>query len=311
MTQDGVFVGVDVSKDALDVAVWPGGERWRVDNDREGRAALVKRLRRLKPTVVAFEATGGLERPLAAALGRGGLEAARLNPLRVRQFGRALGLLAKNDRIDAALIARFTAVHPPRRHTPDPVRERLAELVVARRQLDDEQVRLDNQASHAAHDLVRRLARRRLRAIAAQLVLLDKAIQQAVAADPDLARDEALMRSVPGVGPVLAATLLGLMPELGRLTGRQAASLTGVAPFDCDSGRMQGRRAIFGGRKPVRRVLYMAALVASQHNPVLKAFYKRLTNAGKPKKLALTALMRKLVTTLNAMLKTQAPWRTA
>ena len=312
MTQTAVVVGVDVSKDGLDVALASAGEVQHFANDARGRAQLMKWLKRVGAGLVAYEASGGYERPLALALDRAGLTGARLNPHRVRQFACAAGLLAKSDAIDARAIARFAAVLPPRPTPPeDPGRDRLAALAAARRRLVEDKVRLANQMELVTEPLLRRLAQARLKRIAADIVLLDKTMAQAVAQDPGLARDDALMRSVPGVGPVAAHGLLAFMPELGRINAKQAASLAGLAPFDHDSGRMRGRRTIAGGRAPVRQALYMAALVASRRNSVLKAVYERLLAKGKPKKLALTALMRKLLTTLNAMLAKQTPWRTA
>jgi transposase len=310
MTQDALVVGVDVGKDFLDVAFGPSGETWRVANDAEGRAALVRRLARLKLAVVAFEASGGYERPLLSALCRVGLPAARLNSFRVRKFGEALGIMAKNDRIDAGLIARFAATLPPRQTTtPDPAHEQLRELALVRRQLVDDRSRLQNQEEQTQNEMLQRFCRRRQATLAAQIVLIDKAIAQMIAEDADLARKDARLRSVPGIGPTVAATLLALMPELGQITGKQVASLVGVAPFDHESGRYKGKRVIAGGRTPVRRALYMAALVAARHNPVLRQAYERLIKAGKPKKLALTALMRRLITILNAMLRNGEDWR--
>jgi transposase len=311
MPQESVFVGIDVAKDHLDVAVIPSGEAFRIGNDRDGRAELVRRLRRLRPDAIGLEASGGYERAVLKALLKADLPARRLNPFRVRQFAQALGVLAKNDRIDANLIARFVATLPTRQALRDEAAEAMAELVTARRQLTEELVRADNQAEHAQAAIVRRLARRRAQRLADDIRALDKAMTKLVAANPDLARKEAIIRSVPGVGPVLAHTLLGLLPELGALTNRQIASLVGVAPFDCDSGRFRGQRHIYGGRQAVRDVVYMAALAGGRHNPVLRAVRERLLAAGKKPKVVLVALMRKLITTLNAMLRDGRTWAPA
>ena len=311
MAQESVFVGIDVSKARLDVAVLPAGEAFQVGNDRDGRAELVRRLRGLKPTGIGLEASGGYEREAIKALSKADLPVRRLNPLRVRQFAQACGLLAKTDRIDALLIARFIATLPTRQAERNEAVERLAELVTARRQICDEIVRASNQAEHATQPLLRRLARRRIDRLKDDLLLLDKALHDAVQASPDLAHKDQLLRSVPGVGPVFSHTLLALMPELGALTNRQAAALVGVAPYAFDSGVMRGQRHIFGGRKAVRDVAYMAALAGAAHNPVLKAFRQRLIAAGKKPKVALVALMRKLITILNAILREDQPWRTA
>ena len=311
MAQDGVFVGIDVSKASLDVAVFPAGESFQVGNDREGRAELVRRLLKLKPEAIGLEASGGYEREVIKALSKAELPVRRLNPLRVRQFAHACGLLAKTDRIDALIIARFVATLPTRQAERNEAAERLAELVTARRQLCEEITRASNQAEHAGQPLLRRIARRRIDRLKDDLLTLDKAIEAAVRADPELARKDQLLRSVPGVGPVFSHTLLALMPELGKLANRQAAALVGVAPYAFDSGVLRGQRHIFGGRRPVRDVAYMAALAGAIHNPVLKAFRQRLLTAGKRPKVALVALMRKLVTILNAILRDGQPWQAA
>lgn len=309
MAQEGVFVGIDVSKATLDVAVFPTGESFQVGNDREGRAELVRRLRKLRPEAIGLEASGGYEREAIKALSKAELPVRRLNPLRVRQYARSMGLLAKTDRIDAEVIARVLANLPPRPAERDEAAERLAELVTARRQICEEIARASNQAEHAAQPLLQRMSRRRITRLQADLLLLDKAIADAVKADPELARKDQLLRSVPGVGSVFSHTLLALMPELGKLTNRQAASLVGVAPYAFDSGVLRGQRHIFGGRQAVRDVAYMAALAGAMHNPVLKAFRQRLLDAGKRPKVAIVALMRKLITILNAILRDGRPWQ--
>ena len=312
MAQGEVFVGVDVSKDWLDVAVWPAGQTARVANDRAGRGELTRRLKRLGDLqAVGFEASGGYERGLLKALLDAGLPARRLNPVRVRRFAEACGLLAKNDRIDAAVIARFCATLPGRLAERNAAADALAELVTARRQLCEEMTRAANQGQHAGQPLLKRLAGRRASRLAQDIRTLDAAIAKAVAADPDLAAKDALIRSVPCAGPVLSHTLLGLMPELGSLSNRAAAALLGVAPFDRDSGTFKGQRRIAGGRQPVRDVAYMAALVGARCNPTLAAFKKRLQDAGKRPKVILVALMRKLITILNAIIRDNRPWQNA
>jgi transposase len=311
MTQDGVFVGIDVSKATLDVAVWPTGESFQVGNDQEGWAELVRRLRKLRPEAVGLEASGGYEREAIRALSKAELPVRRLNPLRVRQFAQSIGLLAKTDRIDALAIARFVATVPTRVEQPDAAVEALAELVTARRQICEELVRASNQAEHASQPLLRRIGRRRIERLQQDLLDLDKAIKDAVQADPELARKDQLLRSVPGVGPVFSHTLLALLPELGALTNRQVAALVGVAPFARDSGTFRGERHICGGRQAVRDIAYMAALAGGRHNPVLAAFRKRLLAAGKKPKVALVAMIRKLVTILNAILREGQPWQPA
>ena len=303
-----VFVGIDVSKARLDVCLWPSGEWCEFANDAKGIRALVRHLARLGTAAIGLEASGGYEREALAALCCAGLPAHRLNALRVRRFAQGCGIMAKNDRIDAAVIARFVSCVPQREAVHDPAAARLTELVTARRQLVEELTRCTNQAARSVHGVLRRIAARRIARLKADILLIDQAMAEAVAADEQMAHKNRLLRSVPGVGPVVAHTLLALMPELGSLTRRQAASLMGVAPFDCESGTFRGQRRIIGGRKPLRDATYMAALVAGQHNPVMKAFKKRLAEAGKPPKVILVAIMRKLVSTLNAMIKNNQPW---
>lgn len=311
MAQEKVFVGIDVSKERLDVAIWPIGEALEVRNDRDGLRELIRQLRRLPAEAIALEASGGYERRPLRALLDAGLPARLVNPLRVRQFAKACGILAKNDRLDAVAIARFVAAVPQRPVQRSRTTEALAELVTARHQLTDELTRAKNQAQHSGQPVIARLAKRRIERLKADLLLLDKTIATAVAADAELARKNELMRSVPGVGPVFAHSLLALMPELGSLTNRQAASLLGVAPFDFDSGAFKGQRHIFGGRRDLRDIAYMAAMVATSSNPIFKTFSDRLRAAGKKPKVAIVAVMRKLITTLNAMLRDNLPWRYA
>lgn len=308
MTQDGVFAGIDVSKQWLDLCLWPGGEWSRFANDRKGCAALVRYLAHRGPVAVALEASGGYERTTMAVLREAGLTVHRLNALRVRRFAQGLGIMAKNDRIDAAVIARYLACVPQREPVHDPAAAALAELVTARRQLTEELTRCANQAEHTVQSVLKRLALRRAARLKADILMLDKAIAEAVATNAGMAHKNRLLRSVPGVGPVMAHSLLALMPELGSLTGRQAAALVGVAPFDCESGTLKGQRRILGGRKPLRDAAYMAALVAGRHNPAMETFKQRLATAGKKPKVILVAIMRKLIVTLNAMIRDNQPW---
>jgi transposase len=311
MAQEDAFVGIDISKARLDVAVLPSGEAFEVANDEVGRRELVRRLRPLGAAAIGLEASGGYERAVLRELVEAGLAARLVNPLRVRQFARACGTMAKNDRLDALAIARFVQLIPQRKAVRSRAVDALAELVTARRQVTDEITRLKSQAGHATQALLKRLAKARAGHLERDRAILDKAIAAAVAADPDLAAKNRLLRSVPGVGPVYAAALLAFMPELGNLTSKQAAALLGVAPFDCDSGGYKGQRRICGGRRNLRDIAYMAALVAGTHNPVFKVAKDKLITAGKPPKVALVALMRKMIVTLNAILKTNLPWANA
>lgn len=308
MTQQGVFAGIDVSKARLDLCLWPAGEWLEFANNRKGCHALARHLARLGPVSVGLEASGGYEREAMAALRDAALPVHRLNALRVRRFAQGCGIMAKNDRIDASVIARFLSCVPQREDSHDPAAAALAELVSARRQLTEELTRCANQAAQVVHSALKRLAARRSARLKADILLLDKTIADMVAADERMAAKSRLLRSVPGVGPVFAHTLIALMPELGSLSRRQAGSLMGVAPFDCESGKFKGQRRILGGRKPLRDAAYMAALVAGQHNPVMTAFKQRLAATGKKPKIILVAIMRKLVVTLNAMIRDNRAW---
>jgi transposase len=300
------FCGIDVSKDRLDAMVLPDEQCSSVPNDAAGWAALVEQLRGCSVTAIGIEASGGYERGPIRAMLKAGLPVRRLNPLRLRRFAQACGIKAKNDQLDAGVIARFVATLPTRPVEIDPAVERLSELVNARHQLSDDLTRARNQLEQATNPLVVRLGRRRLGQLKAQILLLDKQIAATVAANPALARKDRLMRQVVSVGPVFSHTLLAFMPELGRLTRAEAASLLGVAPFDHDSGKLKGQRCIWGGRQNVRNIAFMAALSAATHNPDLKAFHQRLRDGGKKPKVALVAVMRKLITILNAILRDDA-----
>lgn len=308
MTQNGVHVGCDVAKDWIDVAILEDGACFQVSNDKAGWAALRRRLSRRPVSAVGVEATGGYERGLILSLVAGDQPVRRVNPYRLRRFAQAMGLRAKNDRIDARIIARFAATIalPPVVH--DPVVDQLAELVQARQQLTQDLTRLKNQSDHARSRLVKDLAARRITALKDEIKLLDKHIAQSVGGEPALAEKDRLLQSVLGVGPVFSHSLIAFMPELGQISGKQAASLLGVAPFDHDSGKLKGRRCIDGGRQRLRNVAYMAALVAARCNPALRRLYKRLKAKGKKPKVAIVAVMRKLITILNAILRDGKPW---
>jgi transposase len=309
MAQIVATVGIDVSKDRLDVAVHPTDEQFSVTNDAAGWRLLVRRLKPLMARAVGIEASGGYERGAIGALLEAGLPVRSVNPWKLRLFAKAAGVLAKNDRLDAAVIARFVATMPSRAAHRDVAVEHLAELVNARRQLVDALQQTANQAELLRDPGLRRLQARRIRQLERDVAQLDRLVAEAIAASPSLSDRHDLLRSMPGVGPVVAATLLALLPELGSVPNRSIAALVGVAPYDFDSGRMKGRRHIFGGRAAVRRVLFMAAQVAARFNPTLKAFKQRLLDTGKKPKVAIIAAMRKLVVTLNAMVRNNAPWQ--
>lgn len=310
MAQLTPHVGIDVSKDRLDVAFFPAGDDFAVPNDLSGWKELYRRLSGSAVLAVGLEASGGYEHDVIRFLTDKGLSIRLVNPYRVRQFARALGLLAKNDAIDAAVIARFTATVPTRPiRQASPAIVMLAELVTARRQFSGQLVVIENQDRLTRDPVLRRMNQRRIASLNADILALDKRIAEIVAGDAELAQRNALLRSVPGIGPITAATLLALLPELGQISRKKIAALVGLAPYDFDSGTMKGRRAIWGGRAPVRNVLYMAALAASRFNPVLKTFRSHLAALGKQPKVAIVAVMRKLIAILNAILQSGQQWK--
>jgi transposase len=303
-----VFIGIDVSKARLDVAMRPSAEKLSVSNDETGIQAVVQRLNELSPTLIVLEATGGLERSITGALGSAQLPVVVVNPRQVRDFAKATGQLAKTDRIDAEVLARFAeAVRPPLRPLPDELSLELRALIARRRQLIEMMVAERNRLSTASR-AVRKRIEAHLRWLEAELERADKDLDQSIRQSPIWQEHEDLLRSVPSIGPVVSRTLLAELPELGRLNRKQIAALVGIAPFNRDSGTFRGRRGIWGGRATVRAVLYMAALVASRRNAVIRVFYKRLRDAGKAPKVALVACMRKLLTILNAMIKHKTRW---
>ena len=306
---NGSTIGIDVSKLWLDVSVLASGEMFRVGNDAAGWAALVERFKG-KVKAIGLEPSGGYERDLAKALQRAGLPVRMVNPYRLRQYAKALGKLAKNDRIDARLIARFTAELPTREPRHNPLTEQMAELVVARRQNTDDKVRLSNQLEQVRDPVLRRMMVQRLRRIQADLLLLDKRLAEIVASDLALCTRDRLIQSFCGAGPVYSHTMLALVPELGDpdLDRRQLAALVGVAPFDDDSGRRTGKRAIWGGRAAVREVVYMAAMSAARSNPTLKAYRLRLIADGKAPKVAIIAVARRMLGIILALLQTGKEW---
>lgn len=308
---DGCTVGVDVSKATLDVAVWPDGETYQVTHDEAGVGMLVSRLLVLSPERVVVEATGGIEVALLAALAVAGLPAVRVNPSRVRDFARATGRLAKTDQLDAEVLARFGAqLVPEVRALPDEATLLLGALVSRRRQLLEMLVTEEHRrrGPRALPDPVRRQLDEHITWLRGQVGAVDQELRRAVKSSPLWHRQDVLLRSVPGVGPVLSTTLLAGLPELGRLGRREVAALIGVAPMNHDSGTLRGKRRTSGGRSWVRHVLYMATLSAARCNPAVRALYSRLIAAGKPSKVVLVACMRKLLVTINAVVRTQTPW---
>lgn len=309
MEQTPVYVGIDVAKAKLDVAVGLAQPVQTFAYDEAGLEALVGYLRPQTPTLIVLEATAGLERWVAASLAGQGWSVAVVNPRQVRDFARATGRLAKTDRLDAQVLAEFAAkIQPEARPLPDDTTRQLQALVLRRRQLV-EMLTAERHRWQAAHPRVQGRVQQHLDWLRAELKRLEDDLDQALRDSPVWRENDDLLRSVPGVGPVLASTLLAELPELGQLNRREIAAVVGVAPFNDDSATRRGARHVTGGRAPVRTVLYMATLSAVRHNAVLQTFYDRLCQAGKPAKVALVAAMRKFLTILNAILKQRRPWQ--
>ena len=303
-----IFVGIDVSKAQLDVAIRPTGETLSVANDKAGIKALVKRLAKIQPGLVVLESTGGLERQILCAVVSAELPAVRVNPRQVRDFAKATGQLAKTDSIDAAILAHYAqAVRPQLRPLPDAVAMELRALSARRRQLIEMIVMEKNHLATAAKAVAKDITEH-IGGLEQKLQGVDTDIDGLIEQSPIWKEHEDILRSAPAIGPVTSRTLLAELPELGTLDRKQIASLVGLAPFNRDSGTLKGRRSIWGGRASVRCALYMAALVATRCNPVIGGFYKRLKAKGKPFKVALVACMHKLLTILNAMIKHKSRW---
>jgi transposase len=303
------YIGIDIAKAQLDIAERPQTARWQIARTETGIAALVTRLVQSQPALIVLEATGGLEVSVVSALLTAALPVVVVNPRQVRDFAKATGRFAKTDRLDAEVLAHFgEALKPAPRPLPDEQQRQLDSLMVRRRQLIDmvvaEQNRLTSALPTAQTSLQRHIAW-----LQAELDDLEEEVQTLIRQTPAWRERDELLQSVPGLGSVTSASLLALLPELGQLNHKQIAALVGVAPFNCDSGKHKGKRIIWGGRADVRSVLYMATLSATRFNPLIRTFYQRLVAAGKPKKVALTACMRKLLTFLNAIVRSARPWQ--
>jgi len=305
-----VVVGIDVAKASLEVAVRPSGEERCFANELVGIAEVVVWLQALGPRVIVVEATGGYEAPLVAELGVATLPIAVVNPRQVRDFARATGRLAKTDRLDAQVLAHFAeAVRPCPRPLPDAAAQELKALLERRRQVVAMRTAEENRLGATRVASVRTRIQAHLAWLEAELKEVDDDLRRQLRASPLWREQDDLLRSVPGIGPVLSLTLLAELPELGRLSHGQIAALVGVAPLNRDSGTLRGRRTVWGGRRAVRTALYMGTLRATRCNPAIRRFYERLLAAGKAKKVALVACMRKMLTILNAMLKHRTPWQ--
>lgn len=306
-----VFVGIDVSKAWLDIAIHGSETTWRAGNDGDGISNLVIRLKKVKPSLIVLEATGGYEMQLVAELAHANLPVVVTNPRKVRAFARSTGRLAKTDKLDAKLLAHFAAaIRPEVRSMPSEEEEHLTGLLVRRRQLVD-MLTVEKNRLHTVRPALREDIHEHIAWLQAKLAKLDEEIDQFLKQSSLWVEKDAILRSTPGVGRVTSCTLLAMLPELGTLNRQEIAALVGVAPVNKDSGRKQGKRRVYGGRATVRSVLYMAALAAKRYNSRIKKFYESLLQRGKEKKVALTACMRKLLVILNAMIKTNQRWHYA
>lgn len=309
MNESEVFVGIDVSKAQLDIAIRPSGEVSSVANDESGWKRLVKKLVVMKPERIVLEASGGYEVAVAAVLGAGGLAVVVVNPRQVRDFAKSTGTLAKTDRIDANILAWFgEAIRPELRPLKDEETQALEALMNRRRQLSD-MLTAENNRLEMALPNVRRDIKDHIKWLKRRLKDTDNGLNAAVKHSPMWRVRDDLLQSMPGVGRVTSFRVMASVPELGQLSGKKVSALVGLAPFNRDSGTIRGPRCIWGGREQVRSVLYMATLTATRCNPVIRAFYQRLIAAGKPHKVAMTACMRKMIVIMNAMVRDQTPWR--
>lgn len=303
-----MFVGIDVSKGRLDVAVRPTSESWQVSNDTAGVEALCERLKSFSVGLIVLEATGGYESAAVAAMGSAGLPVVVVNPRQVRDFAKSTGKLAKTDSLDAEILALFAErVRPEVRELTTEAAQELEDLLSRRRQILEMLGAERNRLEHA-RGAVRKDLTEHIRYLEKRLVKVDTELEQRIRESPFWRAKEDLLRSVPGVGPIVSRTLIAELPELGRLTRQEIAALVGVAPLNRDSGRWRGKRSTWGGRASIRAVLYMAAIVGVRRNAALRQFYQRLRGAGKPAKVALVACMRKLLVILNSMVRQNRPW---
>lgn len=309
MNQELSFIGIDVAKARLDVAIRPTGRQWQTEYTEKGIEELVEQITELDPALVLLEASGGLEVTVVTALAIANLPVVVVNPRQVRDFARATGKLAKTDALDAHVLAHFAeAIRPAYRSIPDSETQTLNALVARRNQVMSMLVAEKNRL-RTARPTVRQRIQLHIDWLGQELDEIDRDLKELLHNSPVWREKENRLRTVPGVGPQLAVSILAYLPELGTLNKKRIAALVGVAPFNRDSGTLRGKRAVWGGRSRIRAALYMAALVASRHNPVISAFYQRLLAAGKAKKVALTACMRKLLVILNAMLKNHSSWQ--
>lgn len=302
------YVGIDIAKDSMEVTVHEGKDHWTFANDDQGLSKLVMKMKRLSPALIVMEATGGYEVAAAAELQSKGFPVAVVNPRHIRDFAKSLGILAKTDILDANVIARFAAtIQPPARLLPDEETKRLSGIMMRRRQVVVMRTAEKNRLHQAVPGVQERI-KEHIKWLNQELDDINKELGQIIESNPEWKEKSDIIQSVPGVGPNLAITILSDFPELGSLNRKQTASLSGVAPFNRDSGKMRGKRSVWGGREVVRTAVYMSTFSAIRFNPLLKLFFQKLVAAGKLRKVAMVACMRKLICILNAMLKNRTPW---
>lgn len=305
-----VYIGIDISQDHLDIASYPADKIWKYGNNKHGIKKIVEKLQGIQPQVIVMEATGGLEAPLREALERVGLPVAVMNPRRIRDFGRAMGLLAKTDKLDAKVMAYFAAkIEPEPRPASDSDSKYLEHLLERRDQLQEMLTAEKNRLRQSLNSIIQQQIQEHIDWIERDIQDLDKLIKEKIAANPTLQQKIDLLQSMKGVGDILSAKLIAKLPELGHLNQREIAALVGLAPFNRDSGRYRGKRTIWGGRAGVRQAFYMPALVAIRCNVVIRTLYQRLIAQGKLKKVAIVACMHKMLTILNSMVKNNRPWQ--
>lgn len=302
-----VFVGIDISKDKLDIHIRPENIHFSIENTKKSRKKLAKKLSELSPEKVVLEATGGYEKEVVKSLS--GLSLVVVNPRQVRDFAKAIGRLAKTDKVDAEIISKFAElVNPEQRELPDEETLVLKEFSKRRNQLVKSR-EIERRRLSQASPLLKSRIKKHLNFLVKEIEFISSEIQKLIKSSKKLSATEKKLRTVPGIGPVVSASILSELHEIGKISHKKISSLVGVAPFNKDSGMMRGKRKIAGGRSQIRSKLYMATLVATKYNPVIKNFYERLLSKGKPKKVALTACMRKLLTIINAMIKNNTRWQ--
>ena len=309
MDGEKVFIGVDISQDSLDMVAYPTGQIWQYKNSKGGITKAIAKLRGLELKLIVMEATGGLEKPLCEALFQAGLPAAIVNPRRIRDFGRSMGILAKTDKLDAKVMAYFAAkIEPAPRPIQDEASQKLENLLTRRSQISDMIIAEKHRLKHGSDKIVRKHIQGHVNWLESELKDLEKELKDSIRQNPKFAEKVKLYKSMPGVGDNLSYNLVANLGELGHLNQREIAALVGVAPLNRDSGKQRGRRMIWGGRATVRKALYMPALSAIRCNPVIRDLYQRLIAKGKLKKVALVACMHKMLTILNSMVKNNTSW---